>query len=432
MLDDQGQFGDPVDVAVTGRHVSAVGRNLPTATNSADEIVDVDGAGLWLMPGVFDCHTYLSAATYDPFELLTLPVSARHLETAANLRKTLAAGVTYARDAGGADAGVRASVVAGHVPGPRMQISVAELRHASSPGDGALTGPALRTPLGTDLGQDPARPAELVDGAAAMRRAVRGVLRAGADWVKIHGSSGVLSARPGEPQPEFSAGEIAVAVAEAATFGRGVMVQALGATSVRAAVDAGARSIEGGFGLTEREAALMASLGVTLVPALAALYDLEAAAQAGELPAWAVDRVSATMAKATETVAVARAAGVRVALGSGARHRDRHGSNLAEITHLHQAGLRAPEALLAATAAGARLCGVADRVGRSAPGYEFDAALLDHDPSDLSLFTRQDAVSGVFLGGVPAVRHPRLPAAVRSVPVRSTPKASSIQPPVSA
>ena len=40
-------------------------------------------------------------------ELLRTPLSYSTLETAVNLRKTLDAGVTFVRDAGGADAGFK-------------------------------------------------------------------------------------------------------------------------------------------------------------------------------------------------------------------------------------------------------------------------------------------------------------------------------------
>jgi imidazolonepropionase-like amidohydrolase len=75
---------------------------------------------------------------------------------------------------------------------------------------------------------------------------------------------------------------------------------------------------------------------------------------------------------------------------------------------MHQAGLTPAEALLAATATGAELCGVDNRLGRIAPGYVFDAIVLDRDPSDLTIFAEPGAVTGVFKGGVPAVLDPRL------------------------
>jgi imidazolonepropionase-like amidohydrolase len=74
---------------------------------------------------------------------------------------------------------------------------------------------------------------------------------------------------------------------------------------------------------------------------------------------------------------------------------------------MREAGLTPAEALLAATRGGADLCGVADTYGRIAPGFAFDAIVLDEDPGDLSCFHEPGAVTGVFKGGVPALPHPR-------------------------
>jgi len=65
-------------------------------------------------------------------------------------------------------------------------------------------------------------------------------------------------------------------------------------------------------------------------------------------------------------------------------------------------------ALLAATAAGADLCGVGGRLGRIEAGYQFDAVLLDEDPADPAIFARPGCVTGVFRRGLPVVPHPRL------------------------
>ncbi|MCM3883610.1 amidohydrolase family protein [Frankia sp. R82] len=431
VLDRSGRFGEPCDVAVRNGVVQAVGPALPLDP----EAIDVDARGLFVMPGVIDCHAHVTQSTYDPFELVTAPLSTRFLQTAEALRATLLAGVTWLRDAGGADAGVRDALAAGAVPGPALAVSVVALSRTGRHGDGAVLGPGLESTQDVLGPAYPERPAHSTSVAGDLPTAVRGVLRAGADWVMIYASGGVMSTRPGHVEVPFAPAELVAAVAEAGRFGRPVMMHALGERAVEAAVAAGARSIEHGIGLGERAAAAMAARGVTLVPTLSSYLDLAALVRTGVLPGWAVERAEATAAALAETIAVARAAGVRIALGSDARHRSRHGGNLAEISHLRRAGLTPPEALLAATANGAALCapghgrtddttphrgapgsgtgtgpGVAGRRrGRLAPGYVFDAIVLDTDPGDLSLFERRDVVRGVFTAGRAVLAHPRLP-----------------------
>lgn len=123
VLDESGGFTDPVDVVVRDGRIEAV-----EADARADGIdMSVDCADLWLLPGVFDCHVHVCLSSIDAMELMRTPVTQWALESAQNLRRTLEGGVTSVRDACGADAGVRASVERGFVPGPRLQISVVAL-----------------------------------------------------------------------------------------------------------------------------------------------------------------------------------------------------------------------------------------------------------------------------------------------------------------
>jgi imidazolonepropionase-like amidohydrolase len=403
-LDRSGGFAGPLDVSVVDGRIADLGRNLaPLAGQAA-----IDARGLWLLPGIFDCHVHTGLASYDALELLNTPLSRRVLETAQVLRNTLEAGVTFVRDAGITDAGVRDAVADGVIPGPTLQVCVVALGATGGHGDGFLAGPGTDCPVDYSLPDYPGRPPHLVDGPEEMRKAVRRVLRSGADWIKLLATGGVLSAGDGEFEPELTDEEIAMAVAEAQRRRKPVMVHALGGPVLAAAVAAGARSIEHGVFLTESDAALMAARGCALVPTLAIYRRLADQARAGDLAGPKADRAVAVGRRLGEAVAIARAAGVTIALGSDFGHRDDHGGNLAEIPLLRGAGLSAEEALLAATWSGAELCGVGDRLGRLAPGYEFDAVLLDDDPADMQTFTRRTSVTGVFKQGVAVVRHPRL------------------------
>ena len=404
-LDHGGGFTGPVEVSVVDGLITGVGRGLRPGRDQPR----LDGHGLWLLPGIFDCHLHAGLASFDQLELMRTPISRRVLETAHTLRRTLAAGVTFVRDAGIADAGVRDAVAAGLVPGPEIQVSVVALGTTGGHGDGFLAGPGVDCPVDYTLPDYPGRPSYLADGPDEFRTAVRRLVRVGADWIKVLATGGVLSAADdGEFGAQLGEDEIGAVVAEAGRRGRPVMVHALGGPALRQAVEAGARSIEHGVFLTEADAALMAARGCALVPTLVIYDQLDAMARDGRLTGARAERARAVGARLGEAVAIARDAGVPIALGSDFGHRDDHGHNLAEITLLHRAGLSPEAALLAATAGGAELCGVGGRLGRIAPGYQFDAIVLDQDPADPAIFTRPGCVTGVFQRGVPVVPHPRL------------------------
>lgn len=406
VFDDEGGFGAPCDVVVDRGRVAAIGADL-AAGGKANSY---DCSGLWLMPGIVDCHSHLAVSSLDPLERLRTPLTQWALEAAQNARRIVECGVTLLRDPGGADAGIREAIAAGYVSGPRLQVAVVTLCQTGGHADGYLPGAGVECSADY-VANFPGRPPYLVDGPEEMRKTVREVLRAGADWIKLCTTGGVVSPHDDGEIPELTEEEIAVAVFEAGRKGKGVMSHAFGGEGLDNAVRAGVRSIEHGIFLTEEQATLMAGKGCFLVPTLYALHEvIRWGEQGGVLPPYAERKALALRERLGNAVEIARAHGVKMALGSDFIRRELHGHNLEEIPLLHEAGLSVEETLLAATRNGAELLGVSDRYGRIAPGYAFDAILLDSEPSDLALFVRPGAVTGVFKGGEPVVAHPRLAA----------------------
>ncbi len=421
VLDAGGAFTPPCDLTVRDGVITALAPSL-----SLDPTVpDLDGHGLWLLPGIVDTHVHVATHTDDLGESLRTPASYRTAETLAALRRTLDSGVTVVRDLGGLDAGLRDALAAGLAEGPEARVAVVPLSQTGGHGDGFLAATGTELSNAAMLPEYPGRPPHTADGVDGVRRWTREVLRAGADWVKVFATGGVLSAAAGGdtgagagsdfPQ-ELTRDEIAVAVEEAARRGRDVAVHALGGPAIAAAVLAGARSVEHAIWLTEADAALMADRDVTLVPTLSIYGELAAAARSGTLTGAAGERAAAVGAVLGDNVRIARAAGVRIALGSDIGHRDAHGLALREITALCAAGMDLPEALLAATREGARLCGVADRTGTLTPGRRFDAAVLDAEPTDSRVFSDPATVTAVFRVGRAVRPHRRWATGVPGVP----------------
>jgi imidazolonepropionase-like amidohydrolase len=365
------------------------------------------------MPGVFDCHDHLVSSTVDDGEQLRTPITQWVLESAQNFRRTLEAGVTFVRDAAGADAGMREAVDRGFVPGPRMQVCLNLLCETGGHGDGFFEGAALDWSIGPVW---PGKPPVLVDGVDDMRRVVRQLLRSGVDWIKLASTGGVVSPHDTATGPQLTEDEIRVAVVEAGRKGKWVMSHAFGGEGLSNAVRAGCRSIEHGIFLSEEQATEMAAEGCWLVPTLAITRDIvrwaedTLAGTGAAMPPYAVEKAMQIKPLLGKQVAIAKAAGVPMALGTDYILRQQHGRNLEELTLMREAGLTVEETLLCATIRGAELCGVNDRYGRIAPGFVFDAIVIDQDPGDLSLFAEPGAVTGVFKGGAPAVPHPRLEA----------------------
>jgi len=400
VLDESGSFVGPTDVCVVDGRIAGVGPDL-----AADGAMSVDFSGLWLMPGVFDCHDHVTFSTVEMGEVLQTPVTGWALESARNARLTLEAGVTFVRDLCGADRGLRDGVAAGLVPGPTLQISVVLICQTGGHGDAYLGGAGLEATL---IPSYPGRPPYLVDGPESMRHVVRAPLRAGADWIKLASTGGLVSEHDEPLVAELTAEEIAVAVFEAGRKGKRVSAHAYGGEGLSNAVEAGVRSIEHGGFLTEEQAQRMAERGCFLVPTLSAMRDCLRWAEEGVLTPAQCRKILDFGLDIGACVRIAKEYGVALACGTDYISRGQHGNNLEELVLMRQAGLSVEETLLTATIGGARLCGVDHEFGRIAPGYVFDALVLDDDPGDLEAFSRAGAATGVFQAGRAVVPHPRL------------------------
>ena len=403
VLDRGGGFDGPLDIEVAGGRIARLARDLPAAG-----VPSIDFSGLWVLPGIFDCHDHLTLSTVDLAAILATPTTRWALESAQNAGRTLAAGVTFVRDLAGADRGLRDAIRAGYAPGPRIQISVGLLCQTGGHGDAYLGGAGLE---GTLTPPYPGKPPHLVDGPESMRHVVRANLRAGADWIKLATTGGLVSEHDEPLVPELTREEIAVAVFEAGRKGKHVAAHAYGGEGLTNAVEGGVRSVEHGGFLTEEQARAMAESGCFLVPTLSAMRDTLRWAQEGALTPTQCEKILAFGLDIGQCVRIAKDYGVKLASGTDYITREQHGRNLEEVLLMHRAGLTVEEALLVATAGGAELCGLAGDYGRLEQGFVFDAVVLDGDPGDLSAFAEPRAVSAVFQSGRPTRAHGRLAAA---------------------
>ena len=391
VLDDEGSFGTPVDVVVADGIIERIGPDAGAG------VPTYDGSERWLMPGIVDCHAHLGCFTASTDEILAMSVTRWALELARNAALLLDMGITLIRDPATADSGIREGINTGAVPGPTVQVSGGALSQTGGHVDGFVPNLGLECPGGFLMPDYPGRVEHCVDGPEQVRVAVRKLARAGVDWIKLCTTGGLLSTMPDHPaKAEFTTEEVQMAVDEATRAGIPVCVHAYGGAGLDLAVAAGARSIEHGLYLTEDQAAAMAEQGCWLVPTLAVCEELVRLADTGQIPPSAAVKVREIEGIIGRQVAIARSAGVRMALGSDLVVQ---GTNLHELALLHKAGMPPEEVLLCATSAGAELLGLGETHGRIAPGYVFDAILLDQDPRDMGLFLQDRPASAVFQRG---------------------------------
>lgn len=324
--------------------------------------------GTTLLPGLIDTHVHLFLHPYDETswndQVMKEPLALRTARAVAHARATLMAGYTTVRDlgtegAGDADAGLRAAIQQGIVPGPRLLIAD---RAIVATGAYGPKGYAYDVPQGAEEASGP----EIV---ATVRRQIAH----GADWVKFYAD---YRWGPGEPsRATFSLDELRAGVAAAHDAGRPVAVHASTPEGMRRAALAGADTIEHGNDGTADVFALMKAHGVAYCPTLAAS---EAIARYGGWNGQAPE--PAAIAAKRASFALALKSGVTLCAG-GDTGVFAHGDNARELELMAAWGLPNAEVLAIATAGNARVLGLADRIGAIAPGLAADLVAVDGDPT---------------------------------------------------
>jgi imidazolonepropionase-like amidohydrolase len=350
LIDGTGR--DPVEraaVVIENRRITAAGARSSLTIPADAEVLEDDD--LTLLPGFMDMHVHLAAAGTNLVRILMTPPSLALLDSVPNCARTLAAGVTTVRDAGHTPVGVRLAAEAGYFPAPRMELAVSLLSQTGGHGDDLM-------PCGARIGltSNVDVPHGVVDGIDGMRRKVREVLQAGADWIKLCTSGGVLSPGDLPDHAQFSVEEIRVAVEEAAVVGKRVMAHAMSAAGIRNALVAGVTTIEHGCLLDEEGIALMKEKGAYLVPTLVAPGDVIAGAKDGRggLPPEMIEKSERIGALHRTAVSAAITAGVKVAMGTDSAVGP-HGRNLREVGEMVRCGMTPMQAIVASTSVPADL-----------------------------------------------------------------------------
>jgi len=382
---------DAIVVIEDGRVTKACRRSETQVPRDAET---VDASGLTLLPGLIDCHVHLTSLGegLDFARELTTPPTLELMRAVRAAKRTLEAGFTTVRDAAGSPAGIRMAIDAGYFPGPRMLVTVSALSQTGGHTDSHfMCGADLDIPL-------PDRPHMTVDGVENMRLRVREVIRAGADWIKLCTSGGVLS--PGD-QPHHAAltlEEITAAVEEARTQGRKVMAHAQANAGIKNALKGGVATIEHGIWLDGDAIEMMLDGGNALIPTLVAPHWVIRHAEAGKMPRYAIDKARAVIDDHKASIRQAIESGVKIAFGTDTGVGP-HGSNGEEFVLMHELGMEPIECIRSATTVAADTIGM-QGVGALQPGSWGDVIGVPGDPvADLALLAKPENIKLVVKGG---------------------------------
>jgi imidazolonepropionase-like amidohydrolase len=361
------------------------------------EMIEIDAGGGFILPGFFDTHVHLLFEGFNMVREMQEPFSTRFFKSVDYMRRTIEAGVTSVRDAGGADAGVKKSVESGEIVGPRMQISISVLTITGGHGDGwMLSGNEWELFPGY-----PGYPHGRVDGEEHVRKKVREVLRAGAEVIKICATGGVLSPTDHPEFIQFSPEELRIIVEEA-KFRRGikVMAHAQGAEGIKNAVRAGIHSIEHGIYLDDEAIDLMLENGTFLVPTLLAPVGVLEASEKGGIPDYGIRKAREVIDIHKESIAKAYKAGVKIAMGTDSAVTP-HGENLRELGLMVDIGMNPMETIVSSTSLAAECLGWDEHLGSLETGKLADLIITKSNPlKDIHSLENGDNIELVMKDGV--------------------------------
>lgn len=374
-------------ILIEDDRIVAVGPAAEVPVPAGAQWIDLSNATV--LPGLIDGHVHLTSR-HDQHGYRGLAVSTPRaaLTGAASALHTLRAGFTTVRNVGAggfADVALRDAINDGDVVGPRLLVSGPSIGITGGHCDNNLLPPEFAVFSGG-----------VADGPWAVRQRVRENLKYGVDLIKFCATGGVLSAGTSIGAQQYTQEEMDAIVSEARMLGLRVAVHAHGTEGIKAAIRAGADSIEHASLIDDEGIRLARERGTFLsMDIYVSDFILGSGEAMGILPAsLEKERIVGTAQR--ESFQRAFNAGVRMSFGSDAGVFP-HGHNARQFARMVEWGMSPMQAIQTATVNTAELLGMRDDVGAITPGRYADIIAVAGDPlADVTELTR---VGFVMKGG---------------------------------
>ena len=348
------------------------------------------------IPGMIDMHTHVTyfwnrAPGTTPRKQAPRHVAVTVVLAQKNGRKALEAGVTTMRDlnaSAGADFALRDLINMGELTGPRLFVSGAGLH---------------------GLPKIPDRE----DKIAEQIKQTKAVLAAGADWVKVFGSTGGFDNVTGEQTVSYEEMKAIVDTAHAA--GHKVAIHSYGPAGARDAIRAGCDTLEHATDMDDDTLAEMVRKKIYYVPTIDHnRYYVENADDVYHFPAGAKDDLNGYIERNFQTARKAFQAGAQLLVGSDAVYNG-FGQNMRELSWFVRLGMTNEQALQSTTVRAAEALGMQESLGAVAPGFLADLVALEGDPlADIQIAIQK--VRWVMKGGIVVVDKTTSAAAMAESP----------------
>jgi len=366
-----------------------------SAWRDADGPATIDWSAKTVLPGLIDLHTHIAdgaTESSDPAEPLKHGEAATILKAVPAAKTMLRAGFTTVRDVGVyrglTDVALRDAINAGDIEGPRMVVAGGYITTPGGGGEIDALAPDIPLPETFRIGE--------VRSPADARDRARYLLDRGADFIKLIATGAVLALGSEPGALELSPEEMKAACDEAKLRGSYCIAHAHGAEGIKAAIRAGARTIEHASYLDAEGIALAKKSGVWLDMDI---YNGDWIEEVGTKQGWPAEYLR----KNRETTDVQRRgfaaavkAGAKLTFGTDAAVYP-YGLGGRQFAYMVRYGMSPMQAIQAATSEAARALRMEGQVGSVAPGAYGDLIAVSGNPTtDIRVLERVD---GVLKGG---------------------------------
>ena len=354
----------------------------------------IDGDDNYLLSGFIDCHTHIFAKGFHKQENMANPLGLHFYNAVPHSLQTINAGVTTIRDCGSADLSFKMAQQQKLFTAPKIHLSITPLVMTGGHFD-------LLLPSGWDMEIIyPGFPKGRCDGVEEVLKKTREVKRAGADFIKVMASGGVLTTNSSPEFAQFNKKELNTIVCEAKANDMKVSAHCHSLKGINNCIDAGFSSIEHGTFIDKKTSKRMVEKDVSLVPTLLVhqfLYE-------NGFPEWdsyadeKTEKLKEIVKVHKENIRVAYEQGVNILMGTDSGVIP-HGHNLEELKHLTDIGMSEAEAIAAGTVRAAEFLGF-DNLGLVRKNYVADLILVNSNPlDDITCLSDNDNILRVIQDG---------------------------------